>query len=78
MFFLSTFSDKGALTQRSSNENSEDIPLIGMTDQVQEKTREDEYVDFHNKVLALQNKRSNARKIFDYIFTKQTNVNYIL
>ena len=78
MFFLSTLSDKGALTQGSSNENSENIPLIGMTDQVQENTREDEYVDFHNEVLAIQNKRSNARKVFDYIFTNQTNINYIL
>ena len=74
MFFLSTFSDKGALTQRSSNENREDIPLIGMMDQVQENTREDENVDFHNKVLTLENKRSNVSKVY----FNQKDFNYII
>ena len=51
MFVLSTFVDKGALPQKA------------MADQVQENTREDEYVDFHNKVLRLEKKRSNVRKV---------------
>ena len=63
MFFLSTFSDKGALTQKSINENREDIPLIGMADQDQEITRNYENVDFHNKVLTLEDKRSNIKNV---------------
>ena len=51
MSILSTFSDKGALTQ------------IGMADQIQENIREDEYVDIHNKVLPLENKILNVRKV---------------
>ena len=51
MSILSTFSDKGALTQ------------IGMADQIQENIREDEYVDIHNKVITLEDKILNVRKV---------------